>query len=79
MSELTECNYCTLQGIKRWAKANGRRVVTMPSFQRASTPRGIDVFMIPPGVSKHDLRTREDLREKYGGTWFMALTDHCCC
>jgi hypothetical protein len=80
MSELTECNFCTLRGMKRRAKAQGKRVITLPGrLTDAGLPRGIDVYTVPPGVSKHDLKTRADLRERYGGSWFMALTDSCCC
>jgi len=31
MSELTSCNYCTLQGIKSRAKENGEKVKVVPS------------------------------------------------
>ena len=79
MSELTSCNYCTLQGMKRRAKANDERVITMPSFHRAPTPRGIDVFVVPVGVTKSHLRNHEVLRDEFGGTWFMELTQHCVC
>ncbi len=81
MSELTQCNYCKLRDMKRRAKASedGERVVTLPGKARGGLPAGVEVFTVPPGVSKHDLKKSEDLRKLYGGTWFMALTDHCCC
>lgn len=82
MGELTSCNYCKLRDMKRRAKANGERVVTMTASQRddrLKLPIGIDVFTIPPGVSKHDLSRSPELRKKYWNSWFMALTDRCCC
>jgi len=77
MSELTPCNYCSLQGIKARAKMNGCKV-----YLRNSTGSlgGIDVFVVPLGKK---LDTRVDERgESIGGqwkAWFMELTDHCVC
>ena len=83
MSELTPCNWCTLQDIERRAKADGMRVIMMPgqSYQDAegSLPAGIEVYVVPKGVTKAHLAARRDLRERFGGRWFMALSDSCCC
>ena len=83
MSELTSCNFCTLEGVKRRAKRDGMRVLTMPgqSYQgeEGSLPAGIEVYVVPKGVTKAHLAARRDLRERFGGRWFMALSGSCCC
>ena len=79
-----ECNFCTLRGMKQRARANGdgERVITMPGTpyedgEGGSLPAGVNIFTVPAGVSRHDLKTSAELRKRYGGSWFMALTDHC--
>jgi hypothetical protein len=79
MSELTSCNFCTLQGVKRRAKRDGMRVITMPGTPSHGLPAGVEVYVVPKGVKKEHLTERRDLRERFGGRWFMVLTGHCCC
>lgn len=64
MSELTPCNYDTLQAMKRQHGANNVRTVVVKDGDMVGWVR-VDVY-----------RNRE-WRE--GRAYFMALTDHCIC
>jgi len=68
-----------LQDVKRRAKADGMRVITMHGEASHGLPAGVEVYVVPKGVTKKDLAGRRDLRERFGGRWFMELTDSCCC
>ena len=70
MSELTPCNYCTLQRMKRAAKLNGERVV-MVRAKEIQGLGGMDVYVLPKGEKK--------LEKKYFRAWFMALGNRCEC
>lgn len=85
MSELTRCNYCNLQALKRQAKAEGKRVVRRPS----KFLNGIDVWLVPKG---EQLPPPKDMIDpcnaypngnlayaKYHVAWFYSLSDRCCC
>lgn len=63
MSELTRCNYCTLEDIKRRAKKDGEVVTTRPA-----KGGGVEVATHKPGEEPKEF-----------GVWFMVLPDHCCC
>ena len=67
MSELTTCNYCTLQNIRARARKNGLQV----------TIEGSNCYVHPRWV-KLD-RLNKDEKEPYFVAWFMELTDHCVC
>jgi hypothetical protein len=68
MSELTECNYCTLRRIKANAKKNGD-VVTVRPGKFMSGFRGVDIF-----VHKPDIKNPQQ-----PAAWFVELPDHCRC
>jgi hypothetical protein len=78
MSELTQCNYCSLEAIKARAKRDKQAVTLMtgrPVF--AGVPAGIDVFVHPRGIN---IRAVPNVpRQKYWVSWFMELSDHCVC
>lgn len=63
MSELTECNYCTLRAMMARAKARGEIITTRPAKNG-----GVECATHKP----EEKPTRWD-------TWFMELPDHCCC
>lgn len=63
MSELTSCNYCTLQRIKREARERGERVLLRPA-----KGGGIECATHKPNE-----------QPKKFTVWFMELTDHCVC
>lgn len=77
MSELTRCNFCTLQSIKSRAKAKDSHVVVKPgSF-------GTDVFVVPRNVDFAKL-PRGDDDERTGQTKYrvaslLEVTSRCCC
>lgn len=68
MSELTPCNYCSLQHLK--AKYKGQKVEV--KADTSGKPAGWTEGGMPPGykvfVDGKDIEV-----------WFMAITDHCCC
>lgn len=74
MSELTQCNYCTLQELKRRRK-KGYRITIL----KAHVPGlgGLNVYVHPKEV-KIDPK---DLKHKalYWQCWFMALGRRCEC
>lgn len=71
MSDLTPCNFCTLQALRKRARAKGKRLTLFPG----TTAGGVDV-LIHPGVTRAELKRNRDL---YFAAWFMELTDHCVC
>jgi len=89
MSELTPCNWCSLERIKTHAKQDGLIVtiikaspwVENPDF----APNAVNVYVHPKTVTKKEIETIEKVPEsavakkKYWMTWFMELTDHCVC
>jgi len=83
MSELTKCNFCSLQAIRQKAREKKQRVV-LRSGQ--GSLGGTDVYVIPRGVPlpKHikagTEKTEGDaFHQKYFVAWFMELTSHCFC
>jgi len=69
MSELTPCNYCSLNSIKRRADRNGKRVTTQ--WRNG----WLEVYVHPSDVKI----VNDKDREKYRQGSMMALTDHCVC
>lgn len=84
---MSQCNYCTLDGIKKFAAGIGQKVTVRP-IQKATGIKqlpfvtlGYDVFIHPPEVPEENLQAR-DLREEpgeYFAAWLAAITDHCVC
>jgi len=86
MSELTQCNYCSLQAIKAEAKRNKQKVTIMKGGKFAmggrlcpDRMRGLDVFVHPLWIDLHDLPWTYAKRKRYWVCWFWELTDHCVC
>ena len=69
MSELTKCNYCSLQAIKRDAKKKDLKVVIVPSKEMGSLG-GVEVYVLKKG---------EKPSKKNWVSWMMKVTDSCVC
>lgn len=69
MSEMTQCNFCSLRRYKERAEKTGMtiRLVKRPS---QGFPDGLDIHKLKPG---------EEPNKKNKIGWFAKLTDHCCC
>lgn len=74
MSELTQCNYCSHQRSLREAKRNGLKVTILANDWGMG---GVSEYTHSKDVNIRKL-TKEE-REKYSGSWYMELGDHCCC
>jgi len=78
MSELTSCNYCSLQRIKARAKSENKKVTVLADSTWGLG--GLNVYVHPKGIKIKDLIGGEDgERKKYRVSWFMALGNHCEC
>jgi hypothetical protein len=77
MSELTQCNYCSLQAYRREAKHNNMKLTLMQGSKYKSLPHGIDVYVHPRSVNVRELS--RTMRQRYWRSWFMELSDHCVC
>lgn len=71
MSELTPCNFCDLQRLKREAKA-AKKVVSLRGDRG-----GIAAYVHCPNINLDALNESEC--GKLRRIWFMELTDHCVC
>lgn len=74
MSELTQCNFCGLEGIKRRAKDTARVVTILPAYHEL---KGLDVYVHPKDINIHLLR--KPTRQKYWRCWFWAIGSKCEC
>jgi hypothetical protein len=81
MSELTQCNHCSLRQIKAEAKREKKIVTLLPGrtlgIRGGAQMRGIDVYVHPRSVKVRELRAHD--REQYWEQWFWELSDHCAC
>ena len=71
MSELTQCNFCSLRTIERKAKAAKKQVSTIYNKEHG----GMDVFVHPKKVKI----SQENKPKEYFVAWFMELSTHCVC
>jgi hypothetical protein len=78
MSELTPCNYCNLNRIKRRAKENGMKVTVLNDARWGMG--GSNVYVHPKGLKIEKLGGAEDgPREKYRVSWMMEIPSRCEC
>jgi hypothetical protein len=82
MSELTQCNYCSLREVRARARKEKKKVTLLPgrpleAKYRPNGMRGIDVFVHPAKIDL--MKLRPDQREKYWDRWFWELSDRCVC
>lgn len=73
MSELTPCNYCTLQSIKHRANGKGMNV-TLKSDDQG----WIAVYVHPPNAAGFADNHDGDA-PRYRVASMMKITDHCVC
>lgn len=66
MSELTRCNYCTLQALKR----DGCRLASRQEIAKLNEDQAADERLSGTVVIDRDGKFV---------AWFMALSDHCAC
>jgi len=78
MSELTQCNWCSLQRYKAQAKHDKMEVTLMAARPvKGGIPNGIDVYIHPRALPIRQMPA--GARRKYWVSWFMELSDHCVC
>jgi hypothetical protein len=81
MSELTQCNYCSLQELKAEARRRKLRVSVLPSRPSRFRVRGmvgLNVYVHPRSVSGSELAKLGD-KSPYWRSWFGDVTKSCCC
>lgn len=71
MSELTPCNFCTLRGIRRHLPP-GKKVVLRPEAL-GGLKDGVACYVVDADVPD------EDVSGPGWVSWFMELSDECCC
>lgn len=78
MSELTPCNFCSLQSIRRQAKKDGKRVMLLPGWCG-----GTDVLVYPKDVNIRKVEGIQTVdhpnREKYLVAWMQKIGNSCLC
>ena len=78
MSELTSCNYCNLNRIRRNAKAKGMNVTILSDACWGMG--GENVYVHPKEIKIAKLPGGEDgLRSKYFVSWMQEIPHQCCC
>lgn len=76
MSELTRCNYCNLQIIKRKAKNQGARVYKRPSTFMGG---GYDIFVVSKGNKLDTSVDKDGNNGEQWVSWMMEIPNHCVC
>ena len=74
MSDLTICNYCRLQAMRRRAKEDGKKITIRGGNPEQGLPAGIDIFVHPKTFKNEDR-----FQIQYKVAWFMELTEGCVC
>ena len=75
MSELTPCNFCMLQRIKRDAEKNSQQVV----LRKEQVVISVYVFPFNVKMPKGEIYEDDEFHKQYWVCAFLALTEHCCC
>jgi hypothetical protein len=82
MSELTQCNYCSLAGIRRRAREDKQRVVLLPTPPtRKFYMGGWEVYRFPKSMwtVAQFKKLSPDAQRNWWVCWFMEISDHCVC
>jgi len=74
MSDLTICNFCRLQGYRRQAKENNKKVSVRTGTPYKNLPAGIAIYIHPK-----ELKNEDRFQKQFHVAWFMELTDRCVC
>ncbi|HEX9232467.1 MAG TPA: hypothetical protein VF849_00170 [Blattabacteriaceae bacterium] len=77
MSELTQCNYCSLEDTKYQARKSKMKITMLPST-RSEGLEGIDIYIHPKEVRLKNPISEGD-HKKYFKSWMWEITDHCVC
>lgn len=79
MSELTQCNYCTLRGIRRRYKGTGSRVLVRYNARWGAG--GANIYVVPKDVRvpKGGIIEDSKFHDKYSAAWFMEISNSCAC
>ena len=78
MSERTSCNHCSLLGIRRRAKQQGKGVTILDDARWGMG--GVNVYVHPKEINVRKMEGGEDgQRARYRVAWFKELTTHCVC
>lgn len=81
MSELTPCNYCSLQRIKARAKQEKMKITVLSNATWGMG--GYNIYKHPKNINIRKLAksNREDDKElnQYCVSWMMEIPDRCCC
>lgn len=75
MSELTRCNYCSMNIYKKRAKDKGYKLTVLKAGSESLGLGGVNVYMHPKDV-KIDT---DDKRDEYFLCWFMEIGSRCGC
>jgi len=73
MSELTRCNFCTLQSIRRWYKGTGARI------HRRFYGGWTEIYVVPKGKKLNTQRNKEEDPSRQFVASFLELTSSCAC
>jgi len=79
MSELTQCNYCSLRDVKRQAAHVGKHVHIKRDYN--GELGGVDVYVTPVSVDlpEGEIPRASEFFQQYWVAWFMEVTKSCCC
>ncbi len=79
MSDLTQCNYCSLKGIRRRAKKDGNKVHTKRNSVWCNG--GVNIYVAPSDelTPKGGIVEDSEFHKAYWVSWFMELSDGCVC
>jgi hypothetical protein len=82
MSELTRCNFCSLADIKRRAKQDGMRIVSLAAVRKDKYfLGGTDVFRFPASLMTKNqfMRLTHEEQQRWWICWQWEISDHCVC
>jgi hypothetical protein len=75
MSELTQCNYCSLRQIRKQAKSDGMKVTI-----RVGWNGGKDIYVHPKEIVIPNVNgDKNPLRDKYCHNWMQSIGSSCSC
>lgn len=77
MSELTQCNFCRLQGIRERAKSSGEKVTVLNDARWGLG--GVNVYVHPKSVNIRKLGEEGSDRKVFWKGWMMELGKKCEC
>jgi hypothetical protein len=81
MSEQTQCNFCSLEDIKRRARQDKQRVVVLPSVRSDAIMGGTDIFRFPASLmtKRQFMGLTYEEQQHWWISWQWETTNHCVC